>query len=226
MASVYPANIDSFPTNHQDDAGEVIHAQTTNDIADAVNKIEAELGTNPSGSLATVAAVTAPLIGDESAIYNATANAADTYLNTGFGIATRIGVGSFWRWNIVATKTAAGVATPIFTVRTGTAGTTADTARLTFTLAAQTAATDTAWFTIEVGVQTYSASGVLAGGLKMMHQNAATGFGTSQIQVFSATSSTFDLTAANLKLGLSVNPGASGVWTIVSSSLSAHGLVG
>lgn len=56
MSSSYPTSLDSFATNHADNVGEVIEAADVNDLADAVNKIEAELGTDPSGSLATVKA--------------------------------------------------------------------------------------------------------------------------------------------------------------------------
>lgn len=57
MASQYPLALDALPTNHSDNevmAG--IHAQVHNDLADAVNKVEAELGVDPSGSVGTVAA--------------------------------------------------------------------------------------------------------------------------------------------------------------------------
>jgi hypothetical protein len=56
MASAYPAALDAFATNHVDDVGEVIEAADINDLADAANKIEAELGTDPSGTFADVAA--------------------------------------------------------------------------------------------------------------------------------------------------------------------------
>lgn len=52
--STYPGTLDSFNTSHV--TGEVIAASTDNDQADAINKVEAELGTNPSGSESTVAA--------------------------------------------------------------------------------------------------------------------------------------------------------------------------
>lgn len=226
MASLYPNGIDAFSTSHQDDAGEVIHAQTVNDLADAVNKIETALGTTPQGSLASVKAAIAPNIGDDVAVANVTANAADTYIGTGFGVAGRIQVGSFFRWTLVATKTGAGVATPIYSVRFGTAGTTADTARLTFTGPAQTAVADTAWIQVDVVIQTNSATGVIAGGQKLSHNLASTGFATQQISVLSAVSGTFDTTVAASKIGLSVNPGASGVWTIVSAAFQAGNLSG
>lgn len=54
MASLYPGSLDSLPTSRV--TGNVIPASDHNDTADAVNKIEAELGTNPKGSSATVKA--------------------------------------------------------------------------------------------------------------------------------------------------------------------------
>jgi hypothetical protein len=54
MASVYPGGLDSFSTTRT--TGQVVQASTDNEHSDAINKIEAELGTAPSGSEATVAA--------------------------------------------------------------------------------------------------------------------------------------------------------------------------
>jgi hypothetical protein len=54
MASVYPTGLDTFSTTHI--PGEAILAATDNDMADAINKIEAELGITPSDSYATVKA--------------------------------------------------------------------------------------------------------------------------------------------------------------------------
>jgi len=56
MPSGYPGALDSLSTTHADGVNEVIAAATTNDLADAVNKIEAELGVNPSGAEVTVLA--------------------------------------------------------------------------------------------------------------------------------------------------------------------------
>jgi hypothetical protein len=228
MASVFPASLDSFPTNHQDDANEVIHAATVNDLADAINKIEIELGANPSGSLATVAAAVAPMIGDDVAsVADQTANAADTYLTgSAFTVAGRIQAGSFFRWRVTATKTAAGTAAPIWSVRVGTAGTTADTARLTLTAPAQTAAADSAMWEIEAIVRVNSASGVIEGAVKLPARTTGFVGSLAAITTLQATSGTFDITPANTKIGLSVNPGASGVWTITGVTLTAHNLSG
>lgn len=56
MSSNYPDGIDSLPVNHADNVGEKVHASTINDLADAINKVEAELGVSPKGTYADVAA--------------------------------------------------------------------------------------------------------------------------------------------------------------------------
>lgn len=53
MASVYPGSLDSFSTTHV--ASQTITSAEANNISDAINKIEAELGVDPSGSYSTVA---------------------------------------------------------------------------------------------------------------------------------------------------------------------------
>ncbi len=54
MASSYPNTLDNFSTSHQDNVGEIVHASFVNDLDDAVNKIEAELGTLPKGGFSNV----------------------------------------------------------------------------------------------------------------------------------------------------------------------------
>jgi len=152
--------------------------------------------------------------------YNTTdvvANAADTYL-TGSGLTVPTGmvlqVGTILKWRIYMTKTAAGTAAPVWIVRVGTAGTTADAARLTFTqVALQTAAVDTGFVEITAILRNVGAAGVLAGGLCMQHVLAATGFSTLTENVMQVTSAGFDTTVAGTIIGVSVNPGAAGVWT-------------
>lgn len=56
MASVYPGGLDTLNTSHADSVGEIIHAADVNNVADAVNKIETELGTLPKGIFSNVAA--------------------------------------------------------------------------------------------------------------------------------------------------------------------------
>jgi hypothetical protein len=145
------------------------------------------------------------------------ATGADTYL-TGSGLVVPVGlvlqVGVTFRWNFFMTKSAAGTAAPVWNIRVGTAGTTGDTARVTFTqVAAQTAVADTGWVEINGIIRSVGASGVLIAGLSLGHVLATTGFSTLGANVMQVLSGGFDTTVANLIVGVSVNPGASGVWT-------------
>jgi hypothetical protein len=143
------------------------------------------------------------------------ANAADTYL-TGSNLAVPqhlLQAGATFKWRFAATKTAAGVATPIWNVRVGTLGTVVDTARLTFTGPAQTAVIDAGYIEITAVLRNTGAAGVLAGVLSLSHNLSVTGFSTAQCPTLQVTSSGFDTTVANLIVGVSCNPGAAGVWT-------------
>lgn len=148
-------------------------------------------------------------------IADVVANAADTYL-TGSALAVPtegLKAGTKLRWRFVMTKTGAGVAAPIWSVRVGTAGTTADTAQLVFTSSAQTAAIDTGEVVIEAVLRNTGAAGVLAGGLHLLHNLDITGFSVDTTPVLQVTSAGFTTTTANLIIGVSVNPGAAGVFT-------------
>jgi|SRR6266850_3939749 len=154
------------------------------------------------------------------------ANAADTYL-TGSGLTIPTGmllqVGAIFKWKFYMSKTAAGVAAPIWVVRVGINGTTADAAILTFTqVALQTANADTGEVEIVAILRNVGAAGILAGGLTMLHVLAATGFSTLTENVMQVTSAGFSTTVANTIIGVSVNPGAAGVWThqVITAELS------
>lgn len=55
MASAYPGGLDTFPTNRTNTTDmSTTHPTDHNDVNDAVNKIEAELGITPSAAYATV----------------------------------------------------------------------------------------------------------------------------------------------------------------------------
>lgn len=149
-----------------------------------------------------------------------TANAADTYVG-GFLVTNRIQAGSLIVWRLNISKTAAGIAAPIFTFRSGTAGAVGDTARVTLTSPfAQTAVIDTGTMLAWAIVRTHGASGVLSCGYQLGHALATTGLGAQPSYGQSGASSAFD-TTANQIIGLSVNPGASGVWTIDSSGVAS-----
>lgn len=157
---------------------------------------------------------------------NQTGFSSDTYL-TGSSIAipqSGLKVGSIYRLRFDMAKTGAGTAAAAINIRFGTAGTTADTARLTFTFGAGTANADTGIIEVVAVVRTAGASGVLAGMARATHHLAATGLvstGASGTGIILATSSAFDMTVANSIIGASFNGGASfsGTNTIVESSL-------
>lgn len=159
--------------------------------------------------------------GDQSGatIAQIAAHSADTYYKgmklPSFGMQP----GMVFEWEFEATKGAAGTATPVYQIRIGAAGTTADTSRLSMTGPAQTAAADTANFKISVTCRSVGASGVLRGSAYLQHNLAATGFANTPagFSLVGATSAGFDNqagTIGGLFIGLSVNPGASGAWVV------------
>lgn len=144
-----------------------------------------------------------------------TANAVDTYLS-GSALALPqhlLQVGTTFKWRMFVTKTGAGIAAPIWRVRVGTLGTTGDAAVLTFTGAAQTGVIDTAFIEITAILRNTGAAGILAGGLVLNHNLAATGFANIGSPTLQVTSAGFNTTTANLIVGVSVDPGSLGVWT-------------
>jgi hypothetical protein len=157
---------------------------------------------------------------------NQTGFAADTYL-VGSSIAipsTLLKAKTLYRLVFDMVKTAAGTAAFAINVRVGTAGTTADAARLTFTFGAGTAAIDTGTFEILAHIRNIGASAVLVGICRCTHHLAATGListGASGTGILTVTSAAFDSTVANLIIGASVNGGASfsGTNTLVQSEL-------
>jgi hypothetical protein len=152
------------------------------------------------------------LLSKNAATASTTVNAADTYLTGSSILIPSYGMeaGQVYRWWITATKTAAGTAAAIFTFRIGAAQSTGDTSRLALTATtAQTAAVSSGVLSAFVSVRNVGASGVLAGGVGVQSNNAGLGSGISGV------SSTFDNTAvAGQYLGLSINSGSLGVWTV------------
>ena len=156
------------------------------------------------------------ILGDVVAqsVANQTGFSTDTYM-TGSPVAipnSLVRVGTAYRFKFDMVKTAAGTATPIFVVRFGTAGTTADTARLTFTFGAGTAAIDTGLIDITAYFRVAGASATMVGIARISHHLAATGLtstGASGNGIILATAAAFDATVANSIIGVSFNGGAS-----------------
>jgi hypothetical protein len=150
--------------------------------------------------------------------------ATDTYVTDSdilipsFGLQTK----TILRWTLDVTKTAAGVATPSYIIRIGSARTTADTARVTLTGPAQTAAADNAIIEILVSVRSVSAAGVVRGAVSMKHDLSITGFATTVAGHANASSAAFDNSAlGGSYIGLSIDGGASAAWTITQSRAEA-----
>jgi hypothetical protein len=152
------------------------------------------------------------------------ANAAATYLTgSGLQIGSRVQAGSFFKWRLRVTKTAAGVATPTVAVYVGPNGTTADTARVTHSsTAVQTAAVDTGMFEVDAVFRSVGATAVIESPIRLDHVLAdGAGFGT--FRYLSANSASFAL-GANDYVGLVVNPGTAGVWTFQHVLIDAGNL--
>lgn len=143
--------------------------------------------------------------------------ASDTYVTNSDILIPSFGVQAKtkFKWVISMSKTAAGIATPVYTIRIGANRTTADTSRLAITGPAQTAAADVGVLTLIVTVRSVGASGVIQGSVNIDHNGAATGFANNNASAVEATSAGFDNSAlGGSYIGLSINGGASAAWTI------------
>lgn len=140
--------------------------------------------------------------------------ASDTYLVGSNIPCVNPTVGWLYRLVFDVTKTGAGTATPIIIVRIGTAGTTSDTARLTFTWGVGTAVADTGIFIVEAMFRTVGSgtSAVLQGRAGLTNL-ASTGI-ASTVKGVVVTSSGFDSTVAGSVIGASYNGGTSASHTV------------
>jgi len=145
----------------------------------------------------------------------------DTYLTDSVCTfdAGRLKAKSFYRCVMDMTKTGAGTATAVITLRMGTLGTTSDAAICTFTFpSAQTAAADNGIFEVYANFRTVGSgtSATVEGVLKIQRTNTTTGFlSTSGLQFMApirVLSSGFNSTTVT-KIGISINAGASSAWT-------------
>jgi hypothetical protein len=126
----------------------------------------------------------------------------------GLKVGTRIS----WKFNV--TKTAAGTATSTYAITFGTLGTTADTARVSFTKPVGDATADEAEVTITAVVRSVSATGVVVGKFVMTHGLASTGHATIPVVNLLTTSAGFDNRGEDLYVALVVTSGAADALTI------------
>ncbi len=140
----------------------------------------------------------------------------DTYLSGSFIVfPSAPAVGTKYRLIFDVTKTAAGTATPIITIRTGTAGTTADTSRCALTFGAGTKAVDTGVFEVICVFRTVgnSTNAVIQSIARLTSNLTTTGISNAKKAVV-VTSDGFDSTTASLGIGASYNGGSSASHTI------------
>jgi hypothetical protein len=133
-------------------------------------------------------------------------------------------IGSTVVWRFEIDKTAAGTATSTYDICFGTAGTTSDTARVSFTKPAGTAVADKAWIEVSLTIKgPLSASCVAVGTFQLTHNLSATGHATIPGVVLNVSSSTFDITAVNT-VGLCVTSGTADALTIQQVVVEGKGL--
>lgn len=148
----------------------------------------------------------------------------DTYVTNSDLLIPSFGVQAktVFTWRISASKTGAGTATPVYSVRIGANRTTGDIARLQLTGPAQTAVADIGTLVIMVTVRTVAASGVLQGTAWWEHRGTSAstttqgvGFANDGTGHVEGTSAGFDNSAlGGSYVGLSVDGGASAAWTL------------
>lgn len=216
----YIASTPTFP-NSSATTRKIIVSDGTNWVAST--ETHAVPGTSGNvltsdGTNWTSAAPAVRTVYNQSVTTPAAGFASDTYL-VGSSVAipaTGLRVGTRYHLIFQASKTAAGTATPILTIRFGTAGAIGDTSRCAMTWTAQTGATDTGIFEVWATFRTIGSgtSAVIQCVGQRTHGASVTGFGNLVSQVVATTGGGFDSTVANSIIGVSVNGGASAAWTI------------
>jgi hypothetical protein len=153
-----------------------------------------------------------------TSVANQVISGADAYL-AGASIAIpqgKVKVGTIYRVKFNVVKTNQGTAAPIITVRVGTAGAVADASRAALTFAAQTAVVDEGEFEIECAFRQAGATAIIQAVGSLRHRLTTTGLNAAGpfSSVLNTTPTPFDVTGANLKIGLSVNAPNPSSWTI------------
>lgn len=143
--------------------------------------------------------------------------ATDTYL-VGSDVPFPAGmpiVGTTYRLIFDVTKTNVGTAAPTITIRIGTAGSTADSARCTIAFGAGTAAVDSGLFEVICDFRTVggSTSAVLQAVSRLTSNLTTTGL-SNAVKAKPVTSSGFDSTVGSSRIGASYNGGTSAAHTI------------
>jgi len=133
-----------------------------------------------------------------------------------FGLQTRTLV----RWMLSLSKTAAGVAAPVWNIKLGTLGTTADATRWTHTGVIQTAVAETGFYILTATIRNAGAAATIAGTLTCVRTGGTAATGLASVPVAQVTSAAFDSSfVAGQIIGLSINAGAASAWTVTQSHI-------
>lgn len=142
--------------------------------------------------------------------------ATDAYV-AGSGIAIPPGAlqaGTRYRLTLGVTKTAAGVAPPVVSLRFGAAGTLADPAIASVTFPTQTAAADEGRLAIDVTFLAAGAGASVQLIAALTHLMNSSGLATGTAPMRRATSAAFNSAVPAAVLGVSLNAGAAAAWTV------------
>lgn len=109
MAASYPGGFDTMSDPSANLSGPPLHSTMHNQINDVIEAIEAELGINPSGSYATVAAALAPIWTDVAAgSITFVQNVTTVTKTAGYAAYQKYGTTVRWQGHLTATGAGAG----------------------------------------------------------------------------------------------------------------------
>lgn len=171
----------------------------------------------PACRNSTRASVSAGGFNGTPSIANQLLGTGDTYVTGSMIVVPSFGlqIGSLYIVELSLAKTNAGTAAPVWTVRLGTAGSTADASQWTHTGVAQTAVVETGHYRFVGTVRSINGSGVLQGSLICVRTGGVAATGLASVPIAQVTGAAADKAwASGQKLGLSINAGASSAWTV------------
>jgi len=124
-------------------------------------------------------------------------------------------VGMVYMVKLSLSKSGAGTAAPVWTVRLGTAGATTDASQWTHTGVAQTAVAETGYYELLCTVRSIGASGVLQGSLTVARTGGTAATGLASVPIAQVTGAAADKSwTSGQVIGLSINAGGSSAWTV------------